>query len=234
MKMLRLISIFACSVAVARADLTVVEKLDGAGPVSDLTIKIKGDKTRVETSPKFTMIIDWRTGEIINLMNEQKRVRRISGDKAKAMAEMANKFLSKKEAADKPAAPKATGRKETIDGYETQEYVSDAPNYHAVYWVAAAYPGYQAILKQMEVMQNGAFAAVKQGMPDYHGLPGLPLRCQVKMEGHEEIVSTIKSVTQNPLPDSEFTIPAGYEEMKMPDIFGGKKAAAPDGKPANE
>ena len=78
-------------------------------------------------------------------------------------------------------APKPTGKKETINGYETQEYVSDSPKFHASYWVATTYPDYANILQQMSVLQKGAFASITKGMPDYHALPGMPLRTHVKI-----------------------------------------------------
>ena len=42
---------------------------------------------------------------------------RISGDNAKAMADMAKSFVKKE--APGQATPKPTGKKETINGYET-------------------------------------------------------------------------------------------------------------------
>src|ERR1043165_7565935 len=51
-------------------------------------------------------------------------------------------------------SPKATGKKETISGYETEEYVSDSPKFHASYWVATKYPDYAKILDQMAILQN--------------------------------------------------------------------------------
>ena len=219
MQFLRLhfFTIFFC-VLTAHADLTIVQKVEGAGPISDITIKIKGDKARIEAGPKVITIIDSKTGDITNLLNDQKKVIRISGEKAKAIAEMARKFINKKEVLAQATKPKATGKKETIDGYETEEYVTDTPNYHATYWIATKYPDYPAILGQMEVMQNGAFESVRKGMPDYRDFPGLPLRSRVKMEGQVEITSTIVSINQNALSESDFAVPAGYEEMKMPNF----------------
>jgi hypothetical protein len=52
----------------------------------------------------------------------------------------------------------------------------------------------------------------------------MPLRTQVKMPDQPEITSTIESVSLAPLPDADFTVPAGYSEMKMPDILGNKPA----------
>ena len=160
-------------------------------------MKVKGDKARVEIGSQLTTIIDSKTGNVINLMTEKKVAMTIPGDKAKAMAEMAKSFV-KEETPGQPM-PKPTGKKETINGYETQEYVSDSPKFHASYWVATTYPDYASILQQMTVLQKGAFASITKGMPDYHALPGMPLRTHVRTSDEHEIVSKIESVSLAPL-----------------------------------
>jgi len=219
MKFLRLLGFLALCAA-ARADVTVVQKMDGADGVHQITLKIKGSKARVEVTPQVTTLIDAKSGDLTTLLNDKKTVVRIGGEKAKAMAELAKSF-AKEQAPDQPA-PKATGHKETINGYETEEYISESPNYHASYWVAKNYPNYESILQQMSILRNGAFADIAKGMPDFHALPGLPLRTRIKTSGQNEITSTIESVSLAPLADSEFAVPAGYSEMKMPDFMGGQ------------
>lgn len=223
MKLLRLFGLLALC-ATARADLTVVQKMDGADGLHKITFKIKGDKARVEVNPQVTTIVDAKTGDLTTLLNDQKTVMRISGERAKAMAEMAKSFV--KQEAPEQAMPKPTGRKEKINGYETEEYVTDSPKYHASYWVAKTYPNYQNILQQMSLLQRGAFSEITKGLPDYHALPGLPLRTKIKASGQEEITSTIESVSLDPLPAADFTVPADYSEMKMPDFL--KSQPAPD------
>ena len=117
----------ACSLVSARADLTIVHKVEGIGGGGEMTMKIKGDKMRIEVSPQITTIFDGKTGELTNLMNDQKTVVRISADKMKAAAEMIEKFNSKKESAEK-AKLVPTGKKETINGYETEQYACDGPS----------------------------------------------------------------------------------------------------------
>ncbi len=227
MKLLRLLGFLALC-ATARADLTVVQTMEGTEGINKITFKIKGDKARVEVNPQITTIVDAKTGDLTTLLNDQKTVMRISGERAKAMAEMAKSFV--KQETPEQALPKPTGRKETINGYETEEYVSESPKYKASYWVAKTYPNFQNILQQMSLLQRGAFAEITKGMPDYHALPGLPLRTKIKTEGQAEITSTIASVSLAPLPASEFSIPADYSEMKMPDFLGGQE---PPDKPGN-
>ena len=53
----------------ARADLIIVQKVEGSGQDGDITVKIKGDKERVDAPGQPTRIIDGKTGEITNLMD---------------------------------------------------------------------------------------------------------------------------------------------------------------------
>lgn len=217
MKSLRLFAVaFLAILSTARADLTIVQKVEGTDGLHEITMKVKGDKARVEVSPQVTTILDAKTGELTNLLHDKKLVMRISGDNAIAMADMAKSFVKKE--APGQTTPKPTGKKETINGYETSEYVTDSPKFHASYWVATSYPDYKKIMEQMAILQKGAFAAISKDMPDYHALPGLPLRTQVKYSDQPEITSTIESVSLAPLPDSDFTVPADYSEVKMPDF----------------
>lgn len=228
MKLLRLLALLALC-ATARADLTIVQNMEGTEGIHKITFKVKGDKARVEVNQQVTTLIDAKTGDLTTLLNDRKTVMRISGERAKAMAEMAKSFV--KQETPEQAVPKPTGRKETINGYETEEYVTDSPKYHASYWVAKTYPNYQSILQQMSIMQRGAFAEITKGMPDFHALPGLPLRTKIKTQGQSEITSSIESVSLAPLPASDFTIPSDYSEMKMPDFLGGKQPPDKTGTP---
>src|SRR4051812_35553895 len=105
--------------ATARGDLTITQQTEGAPGMREIVIKIKGDKTRVEMGSQMTMIVDGKTGDVNTLMTDKKQVMHMSGDKAKAMAEMMKQFS--KSGAAKPALV-PTGKKETVSGYEAEEY----------------------------------------------------------------------------------------------------------------
>jgi hypothetical protein len=228
----------ACLLFSARADLTIMQKVDGLGGAGEMTMKIKGDKMRIEVSPQITTIFDGKTGELTNLMNDQKTVVRISADKMKAAAEMIEKFSAKKESAEK-ANLVPTGKKETINGYETEQYAYDGRNFKATYWIALNYPDGPAILKQLQAIKSEAWNATNTKMPDYRDFPGLPIRTHMTItQQHQgnvsngtasgsgtEITTTLISIKQDPLSDAEFAVPKDYQEMSMPDIFGEKKVA---------
>src|SRR5256885_14263798 len=105
----------------ARADLTIVQRVEGPGQSGDTTVKIKGDKERIDGPGQPTRIIDGKGGQMIDLMNDRKVFVKISAEQLKAAAETINKYGGEQ----KPAGPKLTptGKKETISGYETEEVV---------------------------------------------------------------------------------------------------------------
>ncbi len=214
---------------IARADLTIVQKVEGLAQPGEITMKIKGDKMRMQLSPQVTMIFDGKTGEMTSLMNDEKKAIRISADKMKAATEMIKKFSQQKETAEKPKFV-ATGQKESVNGYETEQYVYDGPDFKATYWIALNYPNGADILKQLQSIKSDAWSAANAKLPDYNDLPGIPLRSHMILKTGDpsgqgnEITTTISSIKTDPLSDAEFTVPADFTEMKMPDIFSGKHA----------
>jgi hypothetical protein len=231
MKFLAALALFAIC-ASARADLTIVQDVQGAvGASGQMTVNVKGDKARIETSPKMTMIIDSKNGDMINMMNEQKKFMRISGDAMRA--------LSGKPQGSASPAPKLTPTQnhEKINGYDTTEYVFETPQYKASYWIATAYPDSAAIMADMQRLSNQTLGPNSVGTPNYHDFPGIPLRTQLKI-GTAQVVSTVKSISRDSLPDSLFAPPADFQEIKMGDMakmLGGKisapKPAASPAKP---
>ena len=230
----------------ARGDLTIVysstmtpasqtgndEAIEPARAGANMTIKIKGDRARIEASAQLTTIFDGKTGEVINLLNDQKTVVRISPDKLKAVTDMLDKFSDKKAAPEKPKLT-PTGRKEAVNGYETEQYIYDGPGFKAIYWIAPAYPDGAAILSQLQSVKSEFWDAANTKMPDFRDFPGLPIRTRMILSKETppdkpgaspsnhgtEITSTITSVSHDPIKDSEFTVPGDFKEPKLPDIF---------------
>ena len=197
----------------ARADFTIVQKVEGKGQTREVKLKIRGDKIRMEATPQMTMIVDGKTGDTITLMNVQKKIVRISGEKAKAIAEMATKYGVNNQ---KPKVV-ATGKKMTIDGYEAEEYLAESKQFKARYWIAPSFPNSAEILKQLQAIVPAAWNDLAKGMIDYRDLPGFPIRTEMTI-GSDEIVSTIVAVKTDPLSDAEFLPPTDYQEMKIPNL----------------
>ena len=201
----------------ARGDLTIVQKVEGTGSVKQITMKLKGDKARVEVSPELTTIMETRGGDILTLMNTKKKFVRISADKSKAIAELASKYS--KDAAAPAAKAKliATGRKETINGYETDEYVRESSSMKESYWIALTYPDSAEIVKQLQAIAPTAWNEIAKGVLDFSDFPGIPLRTVIKTD-RKEVVSTIVSIKQDLLSDMEFAVPRDFQELKVPNL----------------
>lgn len=206
-----------CLIGRAHADLTIVQKVDGvSGTGNEVTVRIKGDKARVDATPQVSTIVDGKTGEIVTLMKDQKTVVRISAEKMKAAAEMIRKF-SNKNGSEGPAKPKATGRKETINGYEAEEYTVDTPFFKAAYWLAPDFPDGAAILKQLRAVKSEIWNSANGKVPDYRDFPALPIKTIMDM-GKTKVTTTLVSVSQAPLSEADFAIPPDFQELKTPDI----------------
>ncbi|HEY2103614.1 MAG TPA: DUF4412 domain-containing protein [Chthoniobacterales bacterium] len=210
----------------ARGDLTIVQKVEGAGANLDqMVIKMKGEKTRIETGPSTSTIIDGKTGDTTTLLHSQKQVMRIPGERVKAMVEMANKFKATGTAPGQSSKLNATGKTEKIAGMDTQIYTAEGPQWKATYWIAISYPNASEILKQMQAMQPAQWGGQNSGIPDYRNFPGVPIKTVIDLGG-KQITSTLVSIKQDPIADADFAIPPGYTEMKLPAIIGGKNTPA--------
>src|SRR5436190_17508905 len=236
----------ALAILPARADLTIVysttvqppahdQKAEGTpsevAAATNMTIKVKGDKARIDASPQITIIFDGRTGELINLLNDQETIVRISPDKMRAIADMLNQFSSNKANSDKPRLT-PTGQRETINGYDTEQYSYEGPDFKATYWIAPNYPNGAAVLAQLQSIKSEVWDSANTKMPDFRDFPGLPIRMRVIVGkenpagehspsglGHPiEITSTVTGVSLDSVADGQFTVPANYKERKLPDI----------------
>jgi hypothetical protein len=237
----------AFAVLPVRADLTIVYST-AVEPVKDaqkpqqpaqvlaaatnMMIRVKADKARIDASPLITAIFDGTTGELINVLNDQKTVVRVSPDRMRAIADTLNKNGNNKQG---PARPKLvpTGQREMISGYDTEQYTYDGPDFKATYWIAPNYPNGAVILAQLQSIKSELWDAANTKMPDFRDFPGLPLRMRVIVgkQNHDpahkgsqpdhpaEITSTVTAVSLDPLPDTQFTVPADFKEAKLPNAL---------------
>jgi hypothetical protein len=188
-------SLVICTLSILpiRADLTIVystaveparqaQKSEGdpstAADATNMTIKVKGDKARIDAPSHITAIFDGTTGEIINLLNDQKTVVRISPDKMRAVTDTLNKLGSNKAGSEKPRLT-PTGQRETINGYDTEQYTYDGPDFKAIYWIAPNYPNGTAVLTQLQSIKSEFWDAANTKMPDFRDFPGLPIQMRM-------------------------------------------------------
>lgn len=208
-----------CFAVIARADLTMVQTVEGVGGApSQVTIKIKDNMARIDSNPTMSTIVNGKNGEVLNLLLDQKKIVRISADKMKAVVEMVDKYAptDRKTGANKPNLV-ATGKKEKIGGYDAEEYVYDSPHLKATYWIAPQYPNGAAILAQLKTLNPKMWAANGMNLPDYNAFNGVPIKTVISAGG-SDIVTTLVSVKQDPIDPAQFVPPKDFEEVKVPDL----------------
>jgi hypothetical protein len=215
---------------------------DGIVAGTNMTIRIKGDKARIDATPQMTAIFDGRTGELVNLLNDQKTLVRFSPDKMRAIADMLKTVSSNKAGSNKLRLT-PTGQREMINGYDTEQYTYDGPDFKATYWIAPNYPNGAAVLAQLQSIKSELWDAANTKMPDFRDFPGLPIRMRmiVGKQNHAgehgatpsahpaEITSSVTSVSLDSIADSQFAVPPDFKETTLPDIFN--KNATPSVSP---
>lgn len=228
MKRRVILSLLFIAFNLARADLTLIQKVEGVGPVSEITMKVKGDKVRVDATPEMTTIYDAKTGSSIQLLKAQKTVIRMSAEKMKAMSQLIAKGKEKEKPVEQGKLV-ATGKTQKVNGYDTEEYVTETPSFKASYWVARSFPNGAAIFQQLQSIKP-AMDFGKMGIPEFSNLPGLPIKTVMSM-GSTQVTSTLVSANLAALPDTDFAVPPDFKEMEMPDIGNMMKqhGTAPEG-----
>lgn len=205
-------AIFFGVLVLARADLTIVQRVEGTGQDGDVTVKIKGDKERIDAELQPSRIIDAKTGEMTDLINDEKSYVKITAAQIKAASLSMNPDASKKSG---PSKLTPTGKKDKVSGYDTEEYVYQTPQFTASFWVATKYPDAANILKEMEGPMSGPWKPTNLGMPDYSDFAGVPLKTVISVDSNQ-VVTTILSIKKDAVNASEFEIPKDFRELKKP------------------
>ena len=204
------------AVGSARADLTVVSKVEGMGQNMESTAKFKGNRTRVDAAPNTSLIMDLKSGEIIQLTESQKTYLKVPMQIAQAAIDSMKKMQG-----DQPKPQLTpTGKSDTINGYAAQEYTCNIAGSRLSMWLTTAMPDYDKALKEMSAaFSQGPMAAMMQGYGlDMSTLPGFPIRTVNEVQPGQALTTTVVSVSTKPLPDSDFEVPPGFKEVSMPSL----------------
>lgn len=216
---------------VAQADWVIVMETE----VSEMsvphrsTIKIKGNKTKTGDESFISQIRDLDSGVTILLIHKQKEYTVQSASMKKEAIEQLKEIMDTNP--EKPTnSPKliATGRKQQISGFDTEEYVWKGTKMQIRYWIVRNYPGYRSILSQQRRSFFEFRSLMAESPPDESKLGGLPIRTETEMTietppglsqltgtGQKKTsrsVSTLISLKEGNLDDAEFEIPAGYKK----------------------
>lgn len=212
----------------ARADMVIVQHVDGMGQKSDMSIKMKGSLIRTDVNPQVSTITDGDSGEVTTLMHQQKVYMKIPASQTQ---ELMKSMQTKTAPGSSPAAApilKPTGVKEKVNGYDTEKFTSEVAGMKMNYWIAKDFPNYARVLAQLSRLQQGGLGAMAKGMaPDPARFGGMPIKTEIEM-GAQKITSTLVSVKEEPVDAKEFEMPADYKAMPMPSFGKPASSAAPE------
>ncbi|MGV3531078.1 MAG: DUF4412 domain-containing protein [Chthoniobacteraceae bacterium] len=197
----------------ARADLVIEQHVTGAGRESDMTLRIKDGQMRGDLTKEISVIAGGPDGASYTLMHEQKRYLRMTKEQ---LAEMRKQVPDATVGAE-TAKLEPTGEKAKVGEFETEIYKWKVGKIEAKYWVAPAYPNHQAINAELDKVQQSSLGSLAEGMtPKMSDFPGLVVQTELKM-GEDKVLSTIKSVKEEPVDPKVFELPKDYTEVNLPE-----------------
>lgn len=207
-----LIWLLCLAANVARADLVVVQKVEGSGLEGEMTIRFQGTKVRADLALPLSTIVDSATGETLVLQHKTKTFNRITAEQTKSLSEQ----LLKAQGATEPPNLTPIGEKKEVAGHQTHGFVWTVGQLKIKFWVCSDFPNADAIQQQLNLLQNSGLATVAASMmPTAAQMPGLRLRTEFELSG-QKVSTTIVSIKESPVEAKIFEVPAGYKEVAVP------------------
>jgi len=217
MKILPCLALLLAASLSAHADVVIEQKMESAMMNGSMVMKIKGDQARIDMpSPAgdVTVLMNVKTGDMTTLMHAQKIAMKMNMNAMKAQTEAAQKQAGIDPS--KMEKPKATGATEKIGEWTADVYEFNAGGMTGKIWAAKDYPNAQVLKDELKKIS----AASSSGFdPSKMDVPGMIVKSQMATPAGP-MTSTLVKAKQEPVADSEFAIPAGYNEMKMPTAPG--------------
>jgi len=225
-----------CSCLLAQsawADWVIVQEVAHTGmPASNrITLKIKGDKAKIEAGQGAT-ITDNASGSQITLMPATKTYHVVTASNMREMQELIEeKFPAPHVGSKQESRLEPTGRKQTINGFNTEEFIWKWSEGKSVYWITKGIPNYSAAFKQMDKSFAAVAGLSRAPLPRANQFQGYPVRVEseftlpkytaeqarylnkdINEKQTVRSVTTLVSITETKLDESEFSIPADYKQ----------------------
>ena len=219
------LTVFLALSALGRADLVIIQRVEGAGQNGDMVLKQKGNKLRTDVSPEISTISDLETGTVITLMHGQRMSMTLSAESLRQLVGNAvpqpkgtgNAQPSAGSPAD--ATFKATGAKKAINGIDTEQYTGMLGTMKVTYWVAKDFPDGERITNLYKQIFNSTLGQMVQMMtPQAADMPGVPVQTVVDISPSQKFTVTILSVQEQPVNASEMEVPKDYTALPTPDF----------------
>jgi Domain of unknown function (DUF4412) len=214
MKKLLLLAPLFLLPCLGHADLVIMENIDSAMVSGPTTLKIKGDLARVDSPMpgglgSATTIIDTAKGKSTILMNAQKMAMEM---------DLAGVMKQAQAAAGTVEKPKATGQSEKVGDWNADIYEVTVGAMPIRLWVAKDFPNAAAVKAQMNKLSKIISGGLDLSKFD---IPGLAVKTEITMP-QGKMTTTIVSVKDTPVADSEFVVPTDYKKMSAPGGLGGQ------------
>lgn len=202
------------SLAATKADYTIVQKTEGAMNAGELTLRIRGDKARIDVGPQLTVLTDLTSGDSTTLNHQAKTMVKVSGVEAAKMRAVTAGIKSDSE----PPKLTSTGRSEKIENYDCEVFTWKVGELSVTDWIAKSYPNWQPLLAELQRFQNAGLASAAQPlMPPLSQFPGMVVKREMNHRG-TKTTSTLTSVSAQVLDPSLFEAPSGYKEQPAPQL----------------
>jgi len=209
-------------VSAVMADLTLVQNLETSampaesGKGSTMTIKIKGQKARIDFSDKLiSSIVDLKSKQLFFLDHKQKQVIVMPLD---LMQSMLGLSVPETAAGQDKSAIQKTGKVQTINGYTCEEYAGSSGGGTTIRcWIANASDA--SAMEPFRVYAQEAFKATSFG--GLAAMKGLIVRSESTVLMNAKPVTSrteLQSLSKAPLADAVFSLPADYTVMGMPSL----------------
>src|SRR5690348_9646974 len=138
----------------ALADLGIKETFQNFGHNQDGTIKRKDNHGRIDTNTGTTTILDTESGITTILLHQTKMFLNVKADELGAEGNAIKKLLSQQSGSEENIDFQPTGKKEQINGYDTDEFVGKIAGLPVRVQIAKDFPNYQALLSALYTAQN--------------------------------------------------------------------------------
>jgi len=203
-----------CAASLARADVVLVQNIDGMGQSTQMTVTVGPTKVRTDVNPQISMITDTASGDGTTIMRAQQSYMVTTAAMSKAM--MASALAQTGTLSTTPPAPVATGKTDKINGHDASEYTFSNGTLKCTYWICKDFPNAKTVTDALMKLQSGGLASITKGLtPDLSTFPGVPVRTEVEFNG-QKITTELVSATEQTVDPGQYEVPAGYTQIKMP------------------
>ena len=203
----------------ARADLTMTQQIKQEGSQHRnsmmMTVRLKAERMRVD-HPQISSIVDLKTGDVTSLVHQQKITMTIPGASMKSMRQALS--ADSAENTKNLGAPRPTGGKETISGYACEEYEIKSNQADVHVWITKDLPEAEKLMAQLSTLAGET--DLFKGFLIKSQVPGFPIRMIIDTPGSGKTTITVVALSEDPIADSEFTVPEGYRTIQTPALPG--------------